>query len=235
MAAMASRAFWATGLLVVACGGSEENGLYGQGAGGSAGVAGNPSGGSGGAASGGGGSGGAASGGTASGGTASGGAGGSGGTVPSGGTGGGAGGAGGAPSGGGGAGAAPAGVGTGPCGSATCAFSAGDECCKGDNVPLFCSNEKLSNPCKCSGIACDKLAIACDGPEDCPSGKICCAEKGLVSGSWDVVECRTSCVSEQVGATRREVCHPGGKPCLSGTSCSPDPALPPGYATCAPK
>lgn len=232
MAAMASRAFWATGLLVVACGGSEENGLYGQGAGGSAGVAGNPSGGSGGAASGGGGSGGAASGGTASGGTASGGAGGSGGTAPSGGTGGGAGGA---PSGGGGAGAAPAGIGTGPCGSATCAFSAGDECCKGDNVPLFCSNEKLSNPCKCSGIACDKLAIACDGPEDCPSGKICCAEKGLVSGSWDVVECRTSCVSEQVGATRREVCHPGGKPCLSGTSCSPDPALPPGYATCAPK
>ncbi len=229
MAAMASRAFWATGLLVIACGGSEENGLYGQGTGGSAGVAGTPSGGSGGAASGGGGSAGG------SGGTASGGAGGSGGTAPSGGTGGGAGGAGGAPSGGGGAGGAPAGVGTGPCGGATCAFSAGDECCKGDNVPLFCSNEKLSNPCKCSGIACDKLSIACDGPEDCPSGKICCAEKGLVSGSWDVVECRSSCVSEQVGATRREVCHPGGKPCLSGTSCAPDPALPPGYATCAPK
>jgi hypothetical protein len=126
-------------------------------------------------------------------------------------------------------------VGTGPCGAATCAFVAGDACCKAGGAPLYCSNDKLANPCKCSGIGCHEIVIRCDGPEDCSSNKICCAEKGLVSPSYDLVECRESCKSDQiVGSTRRHVCHIAGSPCPAGTQCKPDPALPPSYSTCVP-
>lgn len=222
--------------LAAACGGSEEGGLFSKGSGGSssggtssggassggasgaggaaAGTGGAPTGGSAGAS----GAGGATSDGGGSGGTAAADGGGA-----SGGTGGGAGGSGGASA-----------TGTGPCGAEMCAFSAGDACCKTSSAPLHCTNEKLSNPCECSGIACDTLEIKCDGPEDC-AGKVCCAERGLVSSSWDVVECRETCKSDQpVGSTRREVCHPGGKPCANGTACTTDPSLPPGYGVCGP-
>jgi hypothetical protein len=232
MAVMARMLFLAAGACVAACGGSEEGGLYSTAKGGAGGAAGTSVGG--GAGSGGSASGGAA--GMASGGAAgsgasaatggSGGSGGTGATSSGGGTGGGS---------GGGSGGGPPGIGTGPCGALSCAFSAGDACCKADGKPLYCSNTKLSNPCKCSGVVCHEIEIKCDGPEDCSAGKVCCAEKGLVSSTWDLLECRETCTSDRVGATRREVCHPGGKACASGTACSPDSALPPGYATCAPK
>lgn len=219
------------GVVVAACGGNDEQGLFGKGSGGSA-QGGAPSGGSAGVPSGG-------NAGTPSGGAS--GSGGSAGSVPDGGgsggsvasggaAGGGTGATGGAPSGGTGGGS---GVGTGPCGTLTCAFSAGDACCKAENVPLYCSNQTLSNPCKCTGILCDTLELKCDGPEDCSAGKVCCAERGLTSSTWDVVECRETCKSDSIGATRRELCHPGGKPCPAGAQCLVDPALPPGYATCS--
>ena len=228
MAVMARMLFLAAGACVAACGGSEEGGLYSAAKGGAGGAAGTSVGG-------GAGSGGSASGGAA--GMASGGAAGSGASAATGGSGG-SGGTGATSSGGGtggGSGGGPPGIGTGPCGALSCAFSAGDACCKADGKPLYCSNTKLSNPCKCSGVVCHEIEIKCDGPEDCSAGKVCCAEKGLVSSTWDLLECRETCASDRVGATRREVCHPGGKACASGTACSPDSALPPGYATCAPK
>lgn len=227
----------------IACGGAEQKDLYGGSGGSSSATGGSTSGGSGGASGGvagvastGGSSGMSGGGGTTSDG---GGASGSGGSSASGGTSAsGGGGSGGSPSGGGGAGGAggaASGVGVGPCGALTCAFSAGDACCKADNVPLYCSNEKVQNPCKCNGIACGTLELTCDGPEDCSAPSICCAEKGLISSDWDVVSCRESCKSDQpVGSTRREVCHPNGPLCASGTACKPDPLLPPGYHTCAP-
>ncbi len=113
----------------------------------------------------------------------------------------------------------------------TCAFVAGDACCVTQNPGLYCSNDALGNPCNCQGIACHDFQITCDGPEDCP-GKICCADTGFLGGGYDVVECRDSCVSDTVGATRKEVCHPGGQPCANGTACQADPMLPPSYYTC---
>ncbi|MCL4751782.1 MAG: hypothetical protein KJ015_16525 [Myxococcales bacterium] len=228
MAVLARPCLLAIGVALAACGGGDEGGLFGKGSGGAAGASasGGTSGGSGGAPSGG--SAGAGQGGTSSGGAsgsagASGGAPSDGGGATDAGASGGTGGAGGA-----------SGVGTGHCGALTCAFSAGDACCKPEGAALYCSNAALSNPCKCSGILCDALEIKCDGPEDCPSGKICCAERGLTSSTWDVVECREKCTSDPiVGSTRREVCHPGGQPCASGAACQSDAGLPSGYATCA--
>lgn len=224
-----ARLLFGSALFAAACGGSEEKGLYG---------------GTGGATSSGGSGGGmAGSGGSVAGGAS--GASGSGGSVVSGGSSGtdagtdattdGAvgqvGGSGGATGGVGGGGASGAGM--GPCGAVTCTFSAGDACCKGDGLGLYCSNDKLSNPCKCTGIACGTLEIFCDGPEDCPTGQVCCAERGLISGSWDVVKCRGECKSDQpVGSTRREVCHAAGPPCANGSACKADPGLPAGYSTC---
>jgi len=125
-------------------------------------------------------------------------------------------------------------VGTGSCGPATCAFAAGDACCKADNAQLYCSNSTLSNPCECKGIACKKLEIRCDGSEDC-AGKICCAETNWIGTDYDAVSCKETCKSDQpVGPTRKEVCHPGGAPCANGTPCLADAKLPPGYGTCGP-
>ncbi len=150
MAVMARMLFLAAGACVAACGGSEEGGLYSTAKGGAGGAAGTSVGG-------GAGSGGSASGGAA--GMASGGAAGSGASAATGGSGG-SGGTGATSSGGGtggGSGGGPPGIGTGPCGALSCAFSAGDACCKADGKPLYCSNTKLSNPCKCSGVVCHEI------------------------------------------------------------------------------
>lgn len=219
-------------LVAAACGGADDEKLYGSGTGGagSGGVSGSSAGT--GATAGGGAAG--ASGGSA--GAAGGGAAGSGGSagVATGGSGGGTGGSAGTSAGGTGGSGGASGVGTGTCGSAICAFVAGDACCHADNTPLHCSNAKLNNPCECKGIACGKVELYCDGSEDC-AGKLCCAETNWFGTKYDAVSCKETCKSDQpVGVTRREVCHPGGVACTNGSPCTADPKLPPGYGTCAP-
>lgn len=123
------------------------------------------------------------------------------------------------------------GVGTGPCNGPLCDFAGGQVCCVAENTGSSCI--AASQPCTCGGILCDSVRVHCDGPEDC-AGKLCCAEQGLTSDSLDQLVCRTSCASDFVGTKRREVCHPGGVPCKNGSACEPIATLPPGYALCAP-
>ncbi len=133
---------------------------------------------------------------------------------------------------GGAAGSSPTDKGVGPCGSKVCAYVAGDYCCKPSAADPYCANDDLGNPCKCSTIACNTLDLHCDGPEDCPSGQICCGDTGFFGGGYDVVECRDNCLQTGIGGPQREVCHPGGQACKHGGSCQPDPGLPAGYFSC---
>ncbi len=211
------------GLALAACGGSAEDGLFGTGSTGGTPASGGRAGNTGAAGSAGSGVGGAAGG-------ASGGAGGqiTGGAAGSGG--GAAGGSGGSPS-DAGTGGGPNQVGIGPCGSQLCSFSGGAQCCFSSSKGLYCSNDKLSNPCSCSGFGCNTLKIACDGAEDCEGSKKCCAIRSIVGPSYDRVVCRDTCSGITFSAA--EVCHPGDK-CPDNHSCKPDSKLPPGYSTCQP-
>lgn len=124
------------------------------------------------------------------------------------------------------------GVGTGKCGSMTCAFVAEDYCCLPSSGAPYCANDNVGNSCECSGVLCNTVDIHCDGPEDCDGGEICCADTGFTGGAYNFVECRQTCEQPfPVGGPQWEVCHPGGAACKKG-SCAPDPGLPAGYATC---
>lgn len=215
--------------VLVACGGSDDADLYKPGTGGSGATSG-----SGGttpdASAGAAGGGGAAAGGGVSGGGAGGaGAGGDGGPAGAGGDGGSAGASG--SGGGGGTGGIPPQPGVGSCGAQLCSFELGASCCVSSTKGLYCANSSRGNPCSCNQIGCNTLQIRCDGPEDCPSGQVCCAETGVIGPGYDTVQCRSECITGFVGS-KREVCHPGGTPCKSGNPCQPDPQLPPGYASC---
>jgi hypothetical protein len=122
------------------------------------------------------------------------------------------------------------GVGTGKCGNMTCAFLADDFCCKPSSGEPYCANDTVGNGCECSGTFCNTFDIHCDGSEDC-AGEICCADTGFTGGMYNVVECRQTCETPQIGGPQFEVCHLGSALCKKGT-CSADPGLPAGYGTC---
>jgi hypothetical protein len=67
-----------------------------------------------------------------------------------------------------------------------------------------------STPCVQSGSAIG--SENCDGPEDCPSGQLCCAVE-----VWDsfqgIVSNTIACQTGPCGATAYEMCHPNGAPC----------------------
>lgn len=213
------------GLAVAACGGSDESGLFGASQSGGVGASGGVAGGSG--------SGGAAAsvgatagaGGVPSGGNAG---------APSGGAagdaGGPTGGSGGIPPEDAGSGGNVAQPGVGPCGAQFCSFAAGAQCCVSSSKGLYCSNDKLGNPCSCTGFGCDTMRIDCDGKEDCDGAKQCCAVRGIIGPGYDRVECRDSCTGIALNAA--QLCHPGGPACPSGQVCKPDSGLPPDYFSC---
>jgi hypothetical protein len=125
--------------------------------------------------------------------------------------------------------------GVGPCGEKLCAFLADDYCCKTSSAPPYCANDSVGNGCECSGPLCQTVDIHCDGPEDCPSGEICCADTGFLGGGYDVVECRQNCQQPPItGGPQWEVCHPGGQPCANGNACKADPGILDGYFSCKP-
>ncbi len=66
-------------------------------------------------------------------------------------------------------------------GAAGCACGAGEVCCADQQGPT------LGNA-RCTALsACPTYAFGCDGPEDCPSGKVCCAFGNANAGGS---ECR---------------------------------------------
>src|SRR5262245_30456264 len=80
-----------------------------------------------------------------------------------------------------------------------------------------CSN----TPCVQSGSQFGSQT--CDGPEDCPSGQLCCAvevwdpENGIVTNT---IACQAGPCAASSPNIAYELCHPNGAPCsISGQSC----------------
>jgi hypothetical protein len=211
-----------SGALLVACGEDDSSSSS------TGGQAGSSSGGAAGASSGGGGSGGTggttATGGTGQAGSAGTTSGGSAGAASGGSAGVASGGSAGAAS-GGSAGAASGGTGggqSGPsvaCGSTACPVAT-SYCCNHPNQP---------DECKANGSACTfGVEMACDGPEDCASGQVCCATLFIQGQNQSYTS--TACAAACTGKTARVVCGASGT-CPTGTTCGTSDLLPP-YKDC---
>ncbi len=64
----------------------------------------------------------------------------------------------------------------------------------------------------------------CDGPEDCPSGQVCCGQLVQVTSQrylYNYVKCATSCNYQQ---GQREFCHDNSQ-CSNGRNCHPSSLL----------
>ena len=89
----------------------------------------------------------------------------------------------------------------------------------------------------------DLKEVRCDGPEDCPSGKVCCGVFGgggfFGGGGYSEVGCFDSCDAiGDAGASGYELCHEG-QGCGAQTTgdggpsiCSQSPYLPPYLSRC---
>lgn len=93
-------------------------------------------------------------------------------------------------------------------------------CCKNYNEPAACI---------APGDDCTYgVPLACDGPEDCQSGEVCCA-KTYTKGLGDAYE-YTSCAATCTGKDYRVVCGASGQ-CPQGLTCGTSEMLPP-YLDC---
>ncbi len=116
------------------------------------------------------------------------------------------------------------------CDGVTCSVSSQEECCF-DGTSPHCFSGDLGGKCSCSGLFCSTTVVDCDGPEDCPSGQLCCGNMGLTDSVFTRLSCAKNC-SSGITNTETEICHPDGPPCTNGNTCSPDAALPTGYTDC---
>lgn len=214
--------------IVLACGGSDDRGLFaGDGKGGTDGGYSGSGGGDGGTPSGGtsGDGGTSATGGVA--GTSTGGVAGTAGVAGSvsvGGAGGSVGGAGGNTGGTGGTIAKSSIV----CGDGSCGVP-GNFCCQ-----IFSwSSYTWNGTCAANGAPCSGSDITCDGPEDCNVFDECCGQIDDYAGQeyYSSFQCvqKGSCDS----ANQRVICGAAPSSCPGGTSCVPSSLLP-GYNACAP-
>jgi hypothetical protein len=69
-----------------------------------------------------------------------------------------------------------------------------------------CSN----TPCVQSGSAIG--SENCDGPEDCPSGQLCCAVE-VFDPDFGIITNTIACQVGPCSANAYELCHPNGAPC----------------------
>lgn len=107
----------------------------------------------------------------------------------------------------------------------TCSIAAGESCCILDPGIDRCFGSGES--CSCTGPSCRITVASCDGPEDCPSGQVCCGT--FSAGAYSSIACKASCKA----SSERELCHPGENACSRPSqTCSPSPSLPEGYYRC---
>lgn len=110
---------------------------------------------------------------------------------------------------------------------ATC--TNGEICCvigptSAGNLPDYCST---AANCACpadAGSGCQSTVQTCDGPEDCPSGQICCGTRtgtSQLTYFYTSITCATTCN----GTNEFEFCHmntDGGYQCANNTTtCQP--------------
>jgi hypothetical protein len=197
-------------------GGGVDAGKDGSATGGCGGCGGSLTGGSSGTGATGGSAGSGATGGTGATGGSAGSGGGTGGTA---GASGGAAGAGGGSAGsGGGSGGAMGDVGI-VCGTTFCSLP-GNFCCDHPNQAPEC----VAN----GGTCTFGVEVACDGPEDCASGEVCCAT--LFTQGQNASYVSTMCATTCTGKDRRVVCGATGT-CPTGQTCGTSDLLPP-YNDC---
>jgi hypothetical protein len=103
----------------------------------------------------------------------------------------------------------------------------------------FCgSSALLKVPCVEGSAQCTPFHALCDGPEDCPAGKVCCAAPawGLEYGAANAMECssRATCVARIESFV---ACH-SDEHCVKPDVCADDPAgrsFTPVLRLCVPK
>jgi hypothetical protein len=84
---------------------------------------------------------------------------------------------------------------------------------------------------------CTSLALPCDGPEDCPTGNMCCGHFGMSAGGYVEFQCLPSCTNATFDGGGQdlwlELCH-AGQACEDPTfTCSTSPTyLPPWLSRC---
>jgi hypothetical protein len=74
----------------------------------------------------------------------------------------------------------------------TCSCAATDVCCVQLDYPSGPTGAPTIGPSSCSALtACTGLALACDGPEDCTKGRVCCGTdtRGGGTSCKDPSEC----------------------------------------------
>jgi hypothetical protein len=87
-------------------------------------------------------------------------------------------------------------------------------------LPVHCcfSNYSSFHDGVCTTQSCVYGTIMCDGPEDCPSGELCCAH--AVSDPVYGTKYRLACQSGGCGSAplNQEICHPATG-CSTGAAC----------------
>lgn len=69
--------------------------------------------------------------------------------------------------------------------------------------------------CTCDLPDCDVIDVACDGPEDCDAGQVCCGT--LFGASYRSFACAANC---DYRTTQRIACHQENDECPAGNVCS---------------
>jgi hypothetical protein len=104
-----------------------------------------------------------------------------------------------------------------------------EKCCKRSLALDSC--EAVATACECDDEDCSTVDVRCDGPEDCPTGQLCCASDGSSGGGgssrprfpgsvrYTAFACAASCSSPT-----RQACH-SMTDCPSQLTCAIDQVL----------
>jgi hypothetical protein len=103
-----------------------------------------------------------------------------------------------------------------------------EKCCKRSLSVDSC--QPVATACECDDEDCSTIEVRCDGPEDCPSGQLCCANDGSSGGAsgrprfpgavrYIAFACAASCSSAV-----RQACH-SMTDCPSQLTCAIDQTL----------
>jgi hypothetical protein len=85
-----------------------------------------------------------------------------------------------------------------------------------------------------SDKSCGGVSVPCSDDADC-NGKICCGTYSHLTGSYDAVQCKTSCSTDNATITEYRLCDPelSPDPCVAGgETCKASQAMP-GWYICS--
>jgi hypothetical protein len=74
-----------------------------------------------------------------------------------------------------------------------------------------------SATCDCDISGCEVMEVHCDGPEDCPSGQVCCGTLAGSGAAYQDFSCAAQC---QATGNQRVACHQDDPVCPSSLQCA---------------